>query len=289
MSDDLTRTLEPLRGDLARAGLPDPSAVRRRGERRRITVVVTAALAVALVLGGAVGAASYLAAAGTTTVPPASGPASPDGSAPTRTDGPAPTSQPPRPTAEPTAGLAPETAILPELRGPDGYQTALEYRTYLSPPRPCERPRFPSDAHPRLHRPAHGMVADTGGPGPTVQMEYVVRYLDGSDGAKAYLADLRSDIRACPGRVASGMGRGDHKWSIVESGFAGDDSVLVRLRGSGRGYDASACCTDFYLAVVRDGEIVVALTDLGWEGGGGDAGFAKQSAGRALECARSLR
>ena len=260
MSDDLTRTLEPLRADLARAGLPDPSAVRRRGERRRITVVVTAALGVALGLGGAVGAAAHLAGPGSTTVPPASGPAPTSGP-------PAPTSRPPAPTTGPAAGLAPETAILPELRGPDGYRTALEYRTYLSPPRPCERPRFPSDDHPRRHRPAHGMVADAEGQRPTVQMEYVVRYLDGSGGAKAYLAELRADIRACPGRVGGGPGRGDHQWSIVESGFAGEDSVLVRLRGSGRGYDAAACCTDFYLAVVREGDIVVALTDLGWEGG----------------------
>jgi hypothetical protein len=283
MSDDLTRVLEPLRGDLAGAGLPDPSAVRRRGERRRITVILTSALAVALVLGGAVGAASYLAAPGSARVPPASGPAS----------GPAspPASGLPSPSAssEPTAELAPETAILPELRGRDGYQGALEFRTYLSPPRPCDRKGYPSDAHPRLYRPAHGMVPDAEGQGPTVQLEFVVRYLDGSGGAKAYLAELRSAIRTCPGRVAGGMGRGDHKWSIVESDFVGDESVLVRLRGSGKGYDVSACCTDLYLAVVRDGEIVVALTDLGWEGGGGDGRFAKRSAGRALEFARSLR
>jgi hypothetical protein len=211
-------------------------------------------------------------------VPPASGPASP----PASPDGPTPTSEPP-------GGLAPETAILPELRGRDGYQAALEFRPYLSPPRPCDRKGYPSDAHPRLYRPAHGMVVDENGRRPTVQMEYVVRYLDGPAGARAYLAELRADIRACPGRVAVGFGRGDHRWSTMESGFAGDESVLVRLRGSGKGYDASACCTDFYLAVIRDGEIVVALTDLGWEGGGGDARFAKQSVGRALEFARSLR
>jgi hypothetical protein len=282
MSADLTRVLEPLRGDLARAGLPDPSAVRRRGQRRHITVVVSAALAVALVLGGAAGAASYLAAPGPITVPPASGP--------TPSSAPPPTSAAPPPSSSaPVVGLAPETAILPELRGDVGYRTALEYRTYLSPPRPCERPAFPSDARPRRHRPAHGMVADASGRGPTVQMEYVVRYLDGAAGAEAYLAELRADLRACPGRVAGGMGRGDHKWSIVDSGFAGDDSLLVRLRGSGKGYDATACCTDFYLAVVREADIVVALTDLGWEGGGGDARFAKQSARRALAVARSLR
>jgi hypothetical protein len=272
MSDDLTRVLEPLRGDLARAVVAEPSAVRRRGERRRITVAVTAALGVAFALGGALGAVSYLAAPGVAPVPPASGPPSgpPSDAAP---------------TTGPAAGLAPETAILPELRGVDGYQTAQEYRTYLSPPRPCDRPRYPSDALVVMSRPAHGMVAR--GRGPSVLMEYVARYAD--RGAAAYLAELRSDIRACPGRVDGGMGRGDHFWSIVESGFAGDESVLIRLRGSGKGYDGAACCTDFYLAVVRDGEIVVAVTDLGWEGNGGNPRFAKQSVGRALDIARTLR
>jgi hypothetical protein len=293
MSDDLTRALEPLRRDLAHSNLPEPSVVRRRGERRGITVAVAAALGGATVLGGAVGAAAYLAAPGTAPVPPASGPAS------VATDPPVPTTRPPAvpttqaptgttgPSVPPAPGLAPEAAILPELRGAAGYQTALEYRTYLSPPRPCDRSGYPSDALARLARPAHGMVEHD--QRPSVLMEYVARYADGSGGSAAYLAELRSDIRACPGRVAAGEDRDDHSWSIVESGFAGDESVLIRLRGSGKGYDPQACCTDFYLAVVRDGEIVVALTDLGWEGNGGDRAFAKESAVRALSVAQVLR
>jgi hypothetical protein len=81
MSDDLTRTLEPLRSDLARAGIAEPSVVRRRGQRRRITVVVSTALGVALILG-AVTVAACLAAPDRAGIPPAS------------TGGPAPTAEP---------------------------------------------------------------------------------------------------------------------------------------------------------------------------------------------------
>jgi hypothetical protein len=283
MSGDLTQALLPQRADLTHARLADPSAVRRRGQRRAAALAAAAALGVVVLVAGTVGAASYLASPRSTTVPPGS--PGPTGQPPTHD--PAPTSEPAPTTGEPVARLAPESVILPHLREAGAYQAALEYRTYLSPPRPCDRTGYPSDAVPRQYRPAHGMVAD--GPGaPSVQMEYVVRYADGSGGAEAYVDELRADVTACPGRVAGGVGRADHSWSIVESGFAGDDSILIRLRGSGKGYDAQDCCTDFYLAVVREGELVVALTDLGWEGGGGDPAFAKETVAQALEFARTL-
>jgi hypothetical protein len=116
----------------------------------------------------------------------------------------------------------------------------------------------------------------------------VARYADGSGGGARYLAELRADIRACPGKIRGGTveGRDGHQWSIVESGFAGDESLLVRLRGSGRGYQGG-CCTDFYLAVVREGDILVSVTTLGWEGGGSTGRFAEATVRQALVLART--
>jgi hypothetical protein len=198
-----------------------------------------------------------------------------------------PTASAPATSPPTTPELAPDSVVLPELRGAEGYQTALEYRTYLSPPRPCERATSPSDAGLRRYRPAHGMVDDN--KRPDVVMEYVARYTDGSGGAAVYLAELRADIKACPGKIRGGTleGRDGHEWSIMESGFAGDDSLLVRLRGWGKGYQ-DVCCHDFYLVAVREGQILVTVTALGWEGGGSSGRFAKATAARALEFARTI-
>jgi len=75
-----------------------------------------------------------------------------------------------------------------------------------------------------------------------------------------------------------------------EAGFDGfyRASVLFRLRSSGRGYQDAGCCTDFYLAVVRSGDVLLALTSLGWEGGGSDPAFTRQTAAAALTLAKTL-
>lgn len=276
MSDDVRPVLDVLRADLAHVTLADPTSVRRRGDRRRRR------LAAGAVLGAAVLVIAVIVASASLGRPSAG--REPVGTRPpvTTTDAPPPTSAPPT-SAPSEPGVAPEDAILPDLRGDEGYQTGLTYRTYLSPPRPCARTTSPSDADLLRSRPAHGVLPN--GNRPTVVIEYVARYVPG--GAARYLDELRADVERCPGRVASGDDRDDRKWSIVEAAFVGDESVLLRLRGQGRGYDVNACCNDWYVAVVREGDVLVTLANFGWEGGGGDRVFTKLTAGQALDVARA--
>jgi hypothetical protein len=293
---DLGPVLEPLRADLATVPLTDPSVVRRRGDRRRSRTVVAMAVATAVVIG-VTATAVALGASGRGGLPPgeshpptATGPrlptSSPTGPPPT-TDGTDPTEEPPGPSAShPATSGVPDAAMLPELRSTESYESAQQYRTYLSPPRPCADGTRASDADRDRWRAGHGMMTD--GDRPEVVIEYVAEFEFGSEGAARYFDELRDEARRCPGEVGSGIDRDDHSWTVVDSGFAGDESIVFRLRGSGRGYEpAPACCIDFYLAVVRDGDLLVALTSLGWEGGGSNPAFARRTATTGLAVARS--
>jgi hypothetical protein len=54
----------------------------------------------------------------------------------------------------------------------------------------------------------------------------------------------------------------------VDAGFAGDDSVLIKLTAATFSYrelPPGTCCSYHYVAVARSGAIVVAVTSLGWE------------------------
>jgi hypothetical protein len=87
------------------------------------------------------------------------------------------------------------------------------------------------------------------------------------------------------------LGRGDHKWSIVDSDFAGDDAVLIQLTAPTFSYHDQSprfCCTYQYVALARSGSIVVAVTSLGWELHGGYGEATKYWAGTALTYAEAL-
>lgn len=153
----------------------------------------------------------------------------------------------------------------------------------------------PSSTGPPTGRPATTPTA-TGVPdgamllASEVVIEYVALYRASAGTAAQYMNELRADVRRCSGWIGPGRDRGDHAWSIMESSSAGDESVLLRLRRTDQHYHATPgqCCTDFYVAVVRAGDVLVAVTSLGWEGSGGDPRFAKQTAVTALSYAVAL-
>jgi hypothetical protein len=125
---------------------------------------------------------------------------------------------------------------------------------------------------------------------PDVGLVHEARYASPAAAAR-YLTELRGEIQRCPGAVGSSVGRGDYAWSIVDSGFAGDESVLIRLAAQTFSYHDEAprtCCSYHYVAVARSGPILVAVTSLGWELHDGYGGAAKYWAGQALTYAKEL-
>jgi len=293
MSAEYGRALEPLRADLAVTVLADPAVVRRQGERRRQRQMIAAAVATLAVIVGTAGLATYGGAPwrsapgpgpGGTITPSVTSPA-PTEPAPTETppatDGP---TESPAPDPQAITGV-PDGAMLPELRDAEAYTRALEFMTYVSPPRPCTDGAHPSDADRLRSRAAHNMMVGLGD-SPEVVLEYVAQYRTAAAAALS-IDEIRADVQRCPGRIGSGTARTEHLWTVAGSGFAGDESMLFRLRASGKGYQPG-CCTDFYLAVVRSGDVLLALTSLGWEGGGSDPAFTRQTATAALTLATTL-
>jgi hypothetical protein len=290
MSADFGRALEPLRADLTAAVLADPAVVRRQGDHRRQRQLVAVVVATLVVLGGTAGAITYggapwrsAPAPGATTTPSID-------PTPLPTDTPPPTDPPTETPAPDVPGLTgvPDAAMLPELRDLESYERAQSYLTFVSPPSPCADGDHRSDAERLRYRAAHNMMPGLGA-SPEVVIEYVAQYGSATAAGQA-VAEIRADVQRCPGRIGAGVERGDQQWSVAGSGFAGDESVLFRLRAEGGGYQstAAACCRDYYLAVVRSGDVMVALTSLGWEGSGSDPAFTRQTAVQALEAARTL-
>jgi hypothetical protein len=86
-------------------------------------------------------------------------------------------------------------------------------------------------------------------------VEHVAVYR--SRGAHRHLRELRRAV------AASGGAGG---WSVLASGVAGDESVLLRLREH---LDYAGVGKDTYVVVARTGRALVVVADTGWETGDG--------------------
>jgi hypothetical protein len=236
------------------------------------------------------------------------------------TGGPAPTTptSPPDPPASPTAAPTtpgpgsdedgstgspvpaaetgvPDSAMIPALLGLDDYHSGKQYLPYAGPPRPCASGGHPSDAQLVRARPASGFapkeIVAPDQQHPEVIKEYVAQYRTPSAAVTA-LAEIRADVKRCPGRAGKANAAGEWKWSVSQTGFAGDESLLIRLDAqtfhNNGGADGS-CCTTYYLGVARQGELLVAVTSTGWELAGGRDDVARDGVIVALNYARTLR
>jgi hypothetical protein len=89
--------------------------------------------------------------------------------------------------------------------------------------------------------------------------EVISRYRSG--GATAYLADLRAAVARCP-RITEGDITYD--FAIADSGFAGDESVLVTEAATFMFEDQEIRDTGL-IAAVRLGELIIIIDADGWE------------------------
>jgi hypothetical protein len=159
--------------------------------------------------------------------------------------------------------------------------------SYVIPPRPCTGTR-PSDAQLLRGRPAGGLAAPYGTtPLPEGLIEYVAQYRS-VEALATYFDELIADVARCPGQIGLAGDRSGWQWSIQDSGFAGDQSLLIRIRAELHyGNTSQACCFDNYIAVARQGTILVATTSRGWEAASGTADIAKRWLATGLQRAQS--
>ncbi len=129
------------------------------------------------------------------------------------------------------------------------------------PPRPCGP--YASAGMRRGDRAVQAMIGV--GDRPTVIVNDVATYQ--ADGAHRYLRELRRALTACGGVDAKGG-----RWTVLATGVAGDESVLLRVR---RHIDYAATDHDTYIVVARTGRALVVVADTGWETADGHESLAR--------------
>jgi hypothetical protein len=145
------------------------------------------------------------------------------------------------------AYAVPAAAMLqPEdLNGAETTAVTDDYWSALRPPQPCGP--YASAGLRRSDRAVQAMIGV--GERPTVIVNDVATYR--ADGAHRYLRELRKGVAACGG-----------EWSVLGTGVAGDESVLLRRREY---IDYAGADKDTYVVVARTGHALVVVADTGWE------------------------
>ena len=149
----------------------------------------------------------------------------------------------------------------------------------------CGEP-YPSDALRTARRSVRGTASlsremELRGTGRYGSVEELVGvYRDG--GAAQFLAELRDQLRRCPGTP-------DEGWAQVGGGLGGDDSLLVRRTfQQARGGNPPTTMNQ-YVGVVRIGRVVVVLASVGWEAPMGFEQIVRALAPTAVSARRAAR
>ena len=151
---------------------------------------------------------------------------------------------------------------------------------HVRPLRPCGDDRYPSDSSRTAATVKRYVVsgAEQGGT-PAVVLHFVGRHTAG--GAAAQFRDIEASLDRCPG----GLGKGQRKWTVVESG---DDSMLVRIDERFSYADEEPSTVSHYAALSRVDNAVVVVVDLGWENLGGSEDLVRDLIGKAEERAATI-
>jgi hypothetical protein len=155
--------------------------------------------------------------------------------------------------------------------------------SYLRPLRPCGDERYTSDSS-RDDAVAVKYVPypPSGGDVPAVVIEFVARHAPG--GAAEQFKEIGEALKRCPG----GLGEGQRRWTVLASPDAGDQSLLVRIDQKESYADEEKEIVGRYAALARVGDVIVVVTDLGWENIGGSEKLVRELIGKAVQRAGTI-
>jgi hypothetical protein len=163
-----------------------------------------------------------------------------------------------------------------DLHGATPEAFADDHWSALLPPQPCAGTAYPSAALRRADRSVNALVGV--GESPTVVLEHVATYR--SNGAHRYVRELRRGLAACDGPDHQGA-----RWTILATGVAGDESLLLRRRVY---VDYADTYHDSYLVVARAGRALVVVAGIGWETASGHEGLVRELGTKAVRRAAVL-
>jgi hypothetical protein len=267
MSPEPDQLFAAMRDDLDDVVLAEPAALRQVGSRRNRTNRLVGLVAVIALVGGAAVGTAWAANRSTGLGPPV-GDATPSPSpSPSPKLTPTPTGE--TATDEPADfctndGPVPYRLFVQRAQGgsPDDDCAAAESREHL--PAPCAAAPHDTDGKIIARRTITMYVQRVPPPKQsTTPASFAAETLTAyrADGAKGYLTDLRNDLARCPTVRRDGT---TYRHSIAETGFAGDESLLMKVSHSGDWADMKYTKTEL-VAVVRVGRAVVVFFAHGWE------------------------
>ncbi len=253
MSDAIEAAIRGLRGQEPPGGFAPADAVRRRGTRRAYRQFVAVGVAVFVVAGGTAAfvaqetgqRTAHPAGSAAPSVPPAT---TPSVSAPARTT--------------PPVGVTPAMFLTAADLGPGNWvigqsgDVRAEFWPWQEICTPYRRADYPSLAQ-RVRMDWRDM-ARTDLDGPT-RFQTVEQYQPGV--GPGNLDDVRDRLRECAGLQSPTDGGLPLRWTVVASGFAGDDAVLAKKEVFQDGGPTKV----YYTVAVRVGDLVstVLLLDAG--------------------------
>ncbi|WP_412539644.1 hypothetical protein R8Z50_27920 [Longispora sp. K20-0274] len=290
MSENLTDALGGLAHDTESVLMPEAAAIRRRGTRRTWRTTIVAGVGVLALVGGvAFGVTTLDDRRGVVPAPPGATASASPGATPTTA-----------PSASPTPGRPVDTSPIPDAAMLRVADLKLGPATAKIDPEPSDgygamalsvcAGGFGSDAQRARDRRISGVAAlpealEQQGQGilTTVQ-ERVLVYTSG--GAAAFLGEVRDQVGRCPGSADAASGA----WENLGSAGLGDESVVLRNTRMSRGMpDQPAVEQRTYAVLVRVGDVVVVVADLGWESGDGHEQVTRTLAEVAVRRAAVLR
>ncbi|WBB77903.1 hypothetical protein O7606_16705 [Micromonospora sp. WMMD882] len=174
----------------------------------------------------------------------------------------------------------PASALLQpsDVRGAEPQPMEDGDRGHLRPLRPCgTEDTYPSDES-RTAAVAVSFFVEpaTTGATPTVIVEFVGRHARG--GAADQFDDVEEALQRCPGSLAEG----DRRWTVIGSDIAGDESLLVRIDEKLSYGDGEPSTVSDYAAVARAGDMIVVVTDTGWENADSSEQLVRELAAKAV-------
>jgi hypothetical protein len=185
-------------------------------------------------------------------------------------------------TSDPAAGRGiPSAALLQpqDLQGAEGEPLEQGELAYVRPLRPCGDDPYPSDDTRTDAIAFRFVIYPTAGTGaaPAVVTEFIGRHAPG--GAAEQFDEVSAALKRCPG----GLGKGERRWTVLDTGLAGDESVLVRIDQKVSYADEEPSVVGHYAALARSADVIVTVTDLGWENTGGSEKLVRDLLGKAVE------
>ena len=148
-----------------------------------------------------------------------------------------------------------------DVRGAEPQPMEEGDRGHLRPLRPCgDDAAYPSDdTRTAAVAVSYTVEPDGAGSAPAVLVEFVGRHAPG--GAAAQFDEISAALERCPGS----LGEKKRRWTVLDTGVAGDESVLVRIDERFSYADEEPATVSDYAAVARTGDMIVVVTDTGWE------------------------